>query len=476
MGLNKDISLNSKKIHLMGIGGAGMSGLAILLNQIGAEVSGCDLFDTSYMRMLKKKNIAIEMEHNASHVDLYNPDILVYSSAIPKNHPEIQKALSCGAYVARRAEVLSLIFNSKRGVGVAGTHGKTTTSSMISLAAEMAGLVPTIAIGGELTDIGTNAKLGQGEFMVAELDESDSSFTFFNPEIAVITNVDWDHRDHYKTFESVMDAFYEFLSKRKSGGKTILCMEDDGIQAMCERYDMHNDIVTYGWGTGWDWGASGVTHNHGGGVSYDLTKNGIVIARMRLAVSGEHNVLNSLAACAAAHEMGMSVEDMQKALAVFSGAKRRLQKTGEVDDILIYDDYGHHPNEIRATLSTVRKIYPERRLLAIFQPHRFTRTEALYKEFAEAMLLSDFSFILPIYGSDEAPIEGVSSKLIFDAISDGNKEHCVLSPDFDALVKSVCATAECGDIILTVGAGSVGALGKKIFDTLKDKRVSHAVV
>ena len=468
MALSSDIDLKTKSIHLMGIGGAGMSGLAILLNQIGAKVSWCDILTTSYMKELKKNNVPIAMPHDAKHIDEFMPDILVYSSAIPTDHPEILKAWQNGISVARRAEVLSLIFNARRGVGVAGTHGKTTTSSMISLIAEMSGADPTIAIGGEISDIGTNAKLGRSDYMVAELDESDRSFVYFHPEIAIVTNIDWDHRDHYMTFKSVTDAFAEFLSNIKENGKVILCMEDAGINTLRTEYGIDKEFVTYGWGTGWDWGATEVVHNVGGGASYTLNHKGKPVGRINLAVSGEHNVLNSLAACAASVDMGVSLEDIKKALAIFSGAKRRLQKTGVVGDILIYDDYGHHPNEIYATLSTVRKIFPARRLVAVFQPHRFSRTAALYKEFAEALSFADRAFILPIYGSDEMPIEGVSSKLIFDAASEDTRSHYELSGDFDDLVKSVCQTARNGDIILTVGAGSVGALGRKIYDTLKE--------
>ncbi len=463
-----DKDLKTKNIHLMGIGGAGMSGLAILLDQIGARVSGCDMIQTPYMKGLKKRNIPIVMGHDAKHIDDFMPNILVYSSAIPQDHSEILKAWQQGIMVSRRAEILSLIFNVRRGVGVAGTHGKTTTSSMISIIAELADTDPTVAIGGELADIGTNAKLGQGEYMVAELDESDRSFVYFHPEIAVITNIDWDHRDHYMTFKSVTDAFAEFLANRKEGGKSILCMEDSGVNTLCSDYGVCDGVVTYGWGTGWDWGAAEVEHNDGGGVSYTLIHKGNRLDRMTLAVSGEHNVLNSLAACAAAYEMGIPHEKVKAALAGFKGAKRRLQKMGEVGNILVYDDYGHHPSEICATLSTVRKIFPGRRLVTVFQPHRFSRTAALYKEFADALSLADRAFILPVYGSDELPIEGVSSKMIFDAASDDNRAHYELSGNFDDLVRSVCVTARSGDVILTIGAGSVGTLGKKICEMLEN--------
>lgn len=453
----------------MGIGGAGMSGLAKLLKQIGANVSGCDVINTSYTEKLKDENIPIETEHSPKHTEKFKTDILVYSSAIPLDHPEILRAWQDGLMVARRAEILSIIFNERHGVGVAGTHGKTTTSSMIALVAELAGCDPTIAIGGEISNIGTNAKLGKSDFMVAELDESDRSFVYFHPEIAVITNIDWDHRDHYMTFKSVTDAFNEFLSNKKSGAKIVVCMEDAGIASLISGYEINkDDIITYGFDSKYDWYATDIKHKVGGGVSYTLNHNGSEIGRITLRVSGEHNVLNSLAACVASFKMGISFENVTKGLFEFTGAKRRLQKTGEVDDILVYDDYGHHPNEIRATLNTIRHIFPSRRVIAVFQPHRFSRTAALYKEFAEALSLADFAFILPVFASDENPIEGVTSKLIFDAASEDSKSHYELSENFDELVSSACKIAEKGDLILTIGAGSVWTLSKKIFDTLSN--------
>lgn len=468
---NRDSALRNKSIHLMGIGGAGMSGLALLLHSIGASVSGCDAVETSYMKRLRDCGIPMHIGHEARHIDEFMPNVLVYSSALPNDHPEILKAWQQGIEVARRAEILSRIFNVRRGVGVAGTHGKTTTSSMVSLICENAGLDPTIAVGGDLPQIGTNAKLGAGDYMVAELDESDRSFVYFHPEIAIVTNVDWDHRDHYMTFKAVTDAFSEFLSHVKDEGKIILCMEDGGVRKLCDEYSISRPIIKYGWGRGWDWGAANVEHHEGGGVAYTLYHEGSEAGRVELTVSGEHNVLNSLAACAACHEIGVSLEDTINGLRIFSGAKRRLQKTGEVNGILIYDDYGHHPKEISATLSTIRKIYPGRRLVAVFQPHRFSRTAALYREFADALSLADRAFILPIYGSDEKPIDGVSSKLIFDAASDDMRSHYELSGNFDDLLTSVCKAARSGDIVLTLGAGSVGTLGKKIVEKLAELQV-----
>lgn len=468
--MRPDVELKTKNIHLMGIGGAGMSGLAKLLDQFGAKVSGCDENENVYTAKLRELGIPVEIGHSVEHFKKFNPDILVFSSAVPQDHPEMTAAWQKGIRVARRAEILSIIFNACSGVGVAGTHGKTTTSSMISLTAEMAGLDPSIAVGGEVIEIGTNANLGKGKYMIAELDESDRSFVYFHPEIAIITNIDWDHRDHYMTFKAVTDAFNEFLSNRKECGKSILCMEDPGVKTLFSDYGVKDGVITYGWGTGWNWGATDIKHIQGGGAVYSLSHDGKIVDTIELRVSGEHNILNSLATCAAAYEMGINLEVVKAALAKFSGAKRRLQKMGQIGDILVYDDYGHHPNEIKATLSTVRKIFEGRRIIAVFQPHRFSRTAALYKEFAEALSYADRAFILPIYSSSETPMEGVSSRMIFDAITADQKSHYSLCGNFDELLKSVCNLASDGDVILTIGAGSVGGLGYKICDMLKNMR------
>ena len=468
--LSENLDLRKQNIHLMGVGGAGMSALAILLHEIGANVSGCDTVLSSYTDKLEAQGIQVRVGHNQQHINEFMANILVYSSAIPSDHPEILRAWQQGITVCRRAEILSVVFNSRRGIGVAGTHGKTTTSSMISVVLENAGLDPSIAIGGEVLQLKTNAKLGKGEFMSAELDESDRSFVYFHPEIAVVTNIDWDHRDHYMTFKSVTDAFAEFLSNVKKDGCVILFADDPGIKTLLKEYQIDKEIITYGFGTDFDYGATNLSYKDGGGITYDLYKKGKFVTNIDLQISGEHNVLNSLATIAASEKCGLSIEQIKPGLALFVGAKRRLQKKGEVAGVLVYDDYGHHPNEIIATLKTMRKIFKNRRIVAIFQPHRFSRTAALYKEFAEALSLADRALILPIYGSDEKPIEGISSKLIFDAASHDARSHYELSGSFDDLVNTVCNVARSGDVFVTLGAGSVGTLGEKILDNLRKTR------
>lgn len=455
------------RIHLMGIGGAGMSGLAQLLKDMGKNVSGCDAVRSCYAEKIAQQGIPVAYGHHQDHLELYDPELLIFTSAIPEAHAEIEAARKKGVVVAKRAEVLSQIFNSRKGVGVAGTHGKTTTSSMISMIAEEAGCGATVVIGGELCDIGCNAKLGLGDYIIAELDESDGSFELFTPDVAVVTNVDWDHIDHYASFQDVRDAFSRFANHRKHNASLILCAEDAGISELI-RDGAVADFTTYGWGNGWNWGAADLHYVPGGGMSYTLFSYGERLGEVHLAVSGEHNVLNSLAACAAAHEMGISLEYAKKALRRFKGAKRRLQHVGGANGIDVYDDYGHHPREIAATLQALNGIFPDRKKTVIFQPHRFTRTEALFQDFARELARAEMVFLLPIYGSDEPPLPGVTSSLIFNAIKGEFSGKCKVCDSFDTVIENVVKYAEAGDIILTMGAGSIGDLGKQILRSIQN--------
>ncbi|MCL2683890.1 MAG: UDP-N-acetylmuramate--L-alanine ligase [Synergistaceae bacterium] len=459
------LNINSHiNVHLMGIGGAGMSGLALLLYAMGHSISGCDTEDTFYVGKVRSEGVKISMGHHKTHLDTYAPELIIHTSAIAVDHPELIEARRRGIKVARRAEILSEIFNAKRGVGIAGTHGKTTTASMIALVATLGELDPTVAIGGEISDIGRNAKLGGGDYMVAELDESDGSFELFSPEIAVVTNVDWDHVDHYPTHSSVVEAFERFIGGCKPGAHFIACGEDPGIQCLLEKSG--NQAITYGWGLGWDWGASSVEHLPGGGMRYTVNRRGHKIEEMRLRVSGEHNILNSLAAMAAGDLMGVSFESSRKSLGKFKGAKRRLQFIGESRDVLVYDDYGHHPREIAATMMAVASAF-RRRLHIVFQPHRYTRTQALYRDFASVLNGADAVYLLPIYSADETPIPGVSSFLIMDEIQALGRQEVIVCGDFQEASDHVCAAVKPGDMVLTVGAGSIEYLGEQIVSGLK---------
>jgi UDP-N-acetylmuramate--alanine ligase len=454
----------------MGIGGAGMSGLALLLNSMGHCVSGCDALNTFYADKVRKEGVEISLGHHKTHLDLYSPDLIIHTSAIAQDHPELIEARKRGITVARRAEVLSLIFNSRRGVGVAGTHGKTTTSSMISLVAERAGMDPTVAIGGEISDIGCNAKLGSGEYMVAELDESDGSFEFFSPDVAVITNVDWDHIDYYPTYDSVIDAFDRYARGRKETSSLVVCAEDSGVRRLLESGN-HGGAVTYGWGVEWNWGATNLRHLPGGGVEFFANRDGAHVGDISLKVSGEHNVLNALAAIAASDRMGVPFQSARTSLGDFRGAKRRLQFIGDVGGVLVYDDYGHHPREIAATMGAVCHAFPGRPVRLVFQPHRYTRTEALYRDFAGVLRNAAHIYLLPIYSADEPPIAGVSSFLIADELSAMGRSDAVVCGDFQEASELICGAARPGELVLTIGAGSIETLSKRILDGLKKKEL-----
>jgi UDP-N-acetylmuramate--alanine ligase len=463
--INENDRLN---IHLMGIGGAGMSGLALLLHAMGHRVSGCDMESSFYMNRLRQNGVSIEMSHSKEHLDTYGPSLIIHTSAIAQDHPELVEARKRGIRVARRAEILSAIFNEKKGVGIAGTHGKTTTSSMISFVSESAGLKPTVAIGGELYDIGCNAKLGDGEYMVAELDESDGSFELFRPNVTVVTNVDWDHIDHYPTFDSVVDAFGRFIAGSKQGAPVIICAEDAGASRLIASGAIAN-AAPYGWGRHRKWGAEGARFLDGGGSVFTVYKDGERAGEMSLRLSGEHNVLNSLATLAATDAMGIPLETAAAALSVFKGAKRRLQAVGEARGVLIYDDYGHHPREIAATMKALSGAFRDRPLHVIFQPHRYTRTHALFADFAKALGAAERIYLLPIYSADETPISGVSSFLIADELHAAGRADSAVCGDFQEAADMVCDNVKPGDIVLTIGAGNVDELGGQILRALKRK-------
>lgn len=459
-----------RSIHLMGVGGAGMSGLALLYKALGFQVTGCDMGNSCYTTKVREAGVPVYLGHDPHHLDDHKADILAYSSAIPSDNPELVTARERGIPVVQRAELLSLLFNSRCGVGVAGTHGKTTTTSMISLIAERAGLEPTVAIGGELCDIGCNAKLGNGNVMVAELDESDGSFQFFQPSVAVVTNVDWDHVNYYPSRQSVVDAFVSFLANVPSDGFEVLCGDDPGVRALLGRLEDQNcqNRVTYGLEKGNDFYPTNLEQYLGGGMSYSLNRFGRQVGRVRLTVSGTHNLLNSLAALAAGSRLGISFDLMVSALNEFHGVKRRLQQKGNAgDDILVYDDYGHHPNEVKATLTALGQMFPKRRLVVVFQPHRYTRTAALYEQFAQVLSQADQVILLPIYAADEQQIPGVSSSLIQDKIHERHPGLCHLVRDKVDAEACVMSVLQPGDLLLTAGAGDVCVIGDLILQNLK---------
>lgn len=469
---HKDLDITHlRNIHLMGIGGAGMSGLALLFHELGYHVSGCDVERSPYTDKLAASNVKVLFGHDIEHLDLFRVELLVYSSAIPRDNPELLEARLRGLPVLQRAELLSLLFNSRIGIGIAGTHGKTTTTSMISLILENAGLDPTVAIGGELSDFGCNAKIGNGPHMVAELDESDGSFENFRPYYSVVTNVDWDHVNYYPTLESVEAGFSRFLDNTKVNGKKVLNANDPGIQSILlnSSPEQKANVVTYGLSEDCDYSAKDIHYILGGGIHYTLIKNSVPLGPLDLSVSGEHNVIDSLASCAVSDMLHIPFESVQKSLHAFRGAKRRLQlKFSCRDGINIYDDYGHHPREIEATLKAIRLMYPKRRIVMIFQPHRYTRTAALFLRFAEVLSTVSQLVILPIYGADERPISGVTSELICEKIRTLSGCECYSAQNKTEALNHVLTVLKPGDLVLTQGAGDVCVLDDLIARELSE--------
>ncbi|MBQ3455978.1 MAG: UDP-N-acetylmuramate--L-alanine ligase [Synergistaceae bacterium] len=441
----------------MGIGGAGMSALAILLKAHGLEVSGCDLKLPHY----DLGGVPCELSHSHEHIERYTPDALILSSAVHRDNPEVVYAVSKGIPIFSRAQALSYLFNKSEGIGIAGAHGKTTTTSMTGLIFLKAGKNPTVYVGANVPDIGSNAVSGSGENFIAELDESDGTFELFNPTIAIITNADWDHVDHYPTREDVIKAFTRFADGRKEGGTLILCAEDEGASHVFEMCDKNRgEIIRYGFGISWDWGAYDITKTHGGGISCRVSHHGREVGVLTLSVSGEHNVLNALAAISAADLCGIGFEESSEILRGFHGSERRMQVKGTTSvNILVMDDYAHHPSEIRATLEAVRGIYPERRLVVVYQPHRFTRTAMFAGQIAEALSTAGKAFILPVYSAGEKECPHSSAEEVI-RLSNGK----ISALTFDDALETLKAEVKAGDLLLTMGAGDVYRIGEKFLE------------
>jgi len=450
----------------MGIGGVGIGALALLLSDMGFKVNGCDLALDGAATKFEKSGVVCELGHGVGHIEKFLPQLLIYSSAIDPNHEELVAARAKGIRTIGRGLALSRFFNARYGIGVAGTHGKTTTSSMIGLILERSGFSPTITIGAEVSDLGFSARLGDSNFFVAEIDESDGSFEFFNPALTVVTNVEWDHVNYFHTPDDVMAAFTRFARARKPQSPLVICAEDDGSRSLIEKLRPDPCLVTCGWGRSFDWGAFDVTRKAGGGVFFSVARGNETLGRLELAVSGDHNIMNALVACASAVLLGVSFENIADTLRDFRGAKRRLEKIGEKKkgsgSIDVIDDYGHHPTEIAVSLAALRDVYPDRRLVVVFQPHRYTRTRAFYRQIASALKGSDIVFLLPIYAAGELSGD-ITSASISDIMNSEGHDAVLCDDQEDALARLESALCS-GDVLITLGAGNVYKLGKAFLE------------
>jgi len=460
----------TRRVHFVGIGGIGMSGIAELLANLGYAVSGSDLKRSEITDRLQSLGVRVGVGHDAAHVG--DADVVVYSSAAKGDNPEIVEAHRRRIPVIPRAEMLAELMRLRSGICIAGAHGKTTTTSMVALALERAGLDPTAVIGGKLSAFGSNARLGRGDYMVAEADESDRSFLRLTPTVAVITNIDHEHLEAYRGFDDLCQAFLDFANKVPFYGAVIACVDDPHVRALVPR--MTRRVITYGIEQE-DADLRGLDVSHDGGLwrcrvvagpglrdavgLRDLPPS--PLCRLELPIPGRHNVQNALAAVAVGLELGVDPGAVTAALAGFSGADRRFQRLGEANGVLVIDDYGHHPTEIRAVLDAARASLG-RRLVVMFQPHRYTRTERLLDQFGPALAKADELVLTDIYPAGETPIPGITIDVLAGAIRpyfDG-RLHVVRT--VDEAVDATVAVARPGDAVITLGAGSVGTAGRRV--------------
>ena len=447
-------------IHFVGIGGIGMSGIAEVLHNLGYKVQGSDLADGANTRRLAELGIKVHIGHRADNVG--NAQVVVVSSAVKKDNPEVMAARARLVPVVRRAEMLGELMRLKWSIAVGGTHGKTTTTSMVAALLDAGGLDPTVINGGIINAYGTNARIGAGDWMVVESDESDGSFLRLPATIAIVTNVDPEHLDHYGTFDALRDAFVRFVENIPFYGFAVLCADHPEVQALIPRV-ADRRIITYGLGVSADVRALNLKLDRGG-ADFDIlvenraTNSSRTIVGVRLPMFGQHNVQNALAAVAVAAEMGLPDETIRRALAGFAGVKRRFTKTGEAHGITVIDDYGHHPVEIAAVLRAARQAYGGAgRVIAVMQPHRYTRLASLKNEFATCFVDADTVLIADVYAAGEAPIEGVNRDLLVALASKaGHRDvHPLAAPgDLPSMVWQI---ARPGDVVVCLGAGNITA-------------------
>jgi UDP-N-acetylmuramate--alanine ligase len=446
----------SYHIHFVGIGGIGMSGMAELLLNLGYEVSGSDLRPTDITARLVRLGGIVFKDHRPEHIE--RADVVVVSSAVGPENPECVAARKAMVPVIPRGEMLAELMRLKYGIAVAGAHGKTTTTWIISSVLEQGGLDPTMVIGGKLNSLGSNARLGQGEFIVAEADESDGSFLKLSHTIAVVTNIDAEHLDYYRDLEEIKDVFLDFINKVPFYGMAVVCLDNDAIQALIPKIEKR--FVTYGLTSQADYQAKDVTFE-GLRSRYRVLRHGKPLGWVDLNFPGLHNVYNSMASTAVGLELGISLERILDSLKDMEGVQRRLEVKGSTQGVTVVDDYGHHPTEIRMTLQAARQCWPDRRLVVVFQPHRYSRAAALFDDFTRAFYQADSLVVLPIYPAGEAPIENISGQALYDGIRLHGHKDVVFQDGLDAALSYLKGAVRQGDLILTLGAGDVWQVGER---------------
>jgi len=445
-----------RQVHFIGVGGIGMSGLAEILRTLEFDVSGSDLKDGETTRRLARLGVRIDLGHRAENV--HGADVVVYSSAIRDDNPEIVEARALNIPVISRAEMLAELMRLKYGIGIAGSHGKTTTTSLVATVLRAAGLDPTVVVGGRMEALGTNAQLGAGDLLVAEADESDGSFLRLSPTIAVVTNIDPEHLEFYETHHALKEAFLEFIERVPFYGLAVLCLDHPAVQDLLPRVARRH--VTYGLSPQADYFARSVTFR-GIFTSFVAYKRGEPLGEFTVRMPGHHNVLNCLAALAVADELEVPLDVIKEALQTFHGVARRFSVVAEVLGVTLIDDYGHHPAEVVATLEAARGAFSERVLVA-FQPHRFTRTQSLFEEFTRAFNKADTVLLADIYPAGEKPIPGISSERLARAIAEHGHHHVRYVPDRREIAEELASLARAGDVVIALGAGDINKVLKDV--------------
>jgi UDP-N-acetylmuramate--alanine ligase len=444
------------RVHFVGIGGAGMSGIAEILLEYKLAVSGCDLAASEATERLERLGAHIDRGHSPDHLE--GVELLVISSAVAEENPEVREARRRGITVARRAEMLGELMRLKYGIAVAGTHGKTTTTSLVGAVLTEAGLDPTVIVGGRLRLSGTGARLGRSDYLVAEADEFDRSFLRLTPVIAVVTTIDRDHLDTYRDLEEIQDAFVTFASRAPFFGRVIVCLDDPNIRQILPRL-AERRIVTYGFSPQADLAAVDFAA-HGSGSRFAVRGRGEVLGQIELPMPGRHNVLNALAAVGVGLSLRIEFAEIARGIAGFTGVHRRFELLGSWRGAAVVDDYAHHPTEVAATLEAARQTFPRGRVLAVFQPHLFSRTLDQADGFGNALLGAELAVVNDVYPSREKPVPGVTGELVAEAARRSGHRNVRYCPDWHDAPALLAEQVREGDVVVTLGAGDVNQLGQ----------------
>lgn len=454
-----------KKVHFVGIGGSGMSGIALVLKNLGFDVSGSDLKESRVTNRLRQAGINVWIGHDPANCN--DAEVVVYSTAIKEDNPELTAAYARGIPVIKRAEMLAELMRLKFSIAISGSHGKTTTTSLVTHILTRAGLDPTAVIGGIVIGADAGARLGQSEYLVAEADESDRTFLFLYPTVAVVTNIEPEHLDYYRNLADLKREFVRFVNRVPFYGSVILGFDSPAVRGI--RRSVMRRVVTYAVDNLADLQARDL-QLYCWTSAFSLLYRGKEVGRFSLGMAGKHNVQNALAAIAVGVELGIDFKTIEQALATFSGVHRRLEKRGEEGKIVVYDDYGHHPTEVRVTIETLRHAYPEKRILVVFQPHRYTRTKFLSEEFGVSFDKADEVIVTGIYPAGEAAIPGVDETLIVDAVKRRGRSGLVVHDisELGSVPEFLCSRLKGDEVILTLGAGSITNLAGEVLKMLRE--------